>query len=175
AISLIDAKWAGRCYDGRKFSWTRAIRFGLKYRKSHLAAQILEVKYEDLVSNFEPTVRRICEFLGEGFESTMLEFKGRMELVPEREQHIHQKLQRPVSHDAIAAWRRKLSGFECFILESCLHRDLTTMGYPLRFSGLIWRPLFILSGGILRILAPVLKRAIPYLKRHRYLSKQVYI
>jgi Sulfotransferase family len=175
AISIIDAKWTGRCYDGRNFDWTRAIRLGFAYRSSPLAAQIMELKYEDLVSSFEPTIRRICAFLGEEFEPSMLEFSNRIELVPEREQHIHQKLQRPVSADAVEVWRQKLSGLECFVLEACLHRYLTSLHYPLRFYGLGWRPLFTVSSLLLRISAPVLNRAIPYLKRRNYLSKNTYL
>lgn len=175
AMSIIDAHWSGRCYDGKDFDWTRAVRLGLAYRKSPHAAQILEVKYEDLVANFEPAVRRICSFLGEEFEPRMLEFKQRIELVPEREQHIHGKLQRPVSPDAVGVWRKKLSGFECFIMEACLRRDLLELGYPLRFSGAFWRPLLAISGALLRACAPLLNRAIPYLQRRNYLPEKAYL
>ena len=50
----------------------------------------------------------------------MLNWHGLRDMVPERERHIHGKLNQPVSNDAIAVWRRKLTAMECFAMEACL-------------------------------------------------------
>lgn len=135
AISFVDARFRGRPYHGARFEWTRAVRQGIAYRNSRYAAQILEVRYEDLVADLAGTVHRICDFLGETFEPGMLHFQERIEQsLPARERHLHGKLTQPVSADAAAVWRRKLSAMECFLMEASLHRDLDRLGYRRRCS-----------------------------------------
>lgn len=174
AISFIDADFEGRCYDGERFQWIWTIHKGIAYRRSPQASDILEVRYEDLVSNPEPTVRAICKFLGEEFEPAMLQFQERREMVPARGRHIHTKLEQPLSNDATQIWRKKLSGPECFAMEACIRNELALLDYPLRFRGLGWRPLLGLTALVLRGLAPLLDRAIPALQRRGYLSKKMY-
>jgi hypothetical protein len=175
AISFVEADFEDRCYDGERFEWLRAIHKGLVYRDLPLASRLLEVRYEDLVLNLESTIRRICNFLDETFEPAMLDRRLNVNMVPERERHIHTKLDRPVSSEAVAAWEKKLSATECFIMEACLRKELTTLGYRLRFGGAQWRPLLVISAFFLNGMAPLLDRAIPYLQRRNYLSKKVYI
>jgi hypothetical protein len=176
ATSYIELKWHGgcRCYE-RNFDWTRALRFREAYRHSELDRQILDVRYEQLVSEPEPTVRRICAFLGEAFQPGMLEWTERTDRVPARERSIHPKLGRPLSQEAIGTWRSKLSAFECFIMEACLQKDLRRWGYGLRFASAAWRPVLVASGWLLFALGPLLARVIPYLQRRQYLSEKFYI
>ena len=176
ATSYIELKWHGgcRCYE-HDFDWTRALRFREAYRNSELNQQILDVKYEQLVSEPEPTVRRICAFLDEEFEPAMLQWAQRANRVPERERVIHPKLGRPLSKDSIGTWRAKLSAFECFIMEACLRKNLRRWGYRLRFSSFAWQPLLIASGWVLLGMGPLLARGIPYLQRRRYLPEKIYI
>ena len=174
AISYIHMGYEYRCYDGERFDWTGAIRKGLSYRDTIYAGQILEVRYEDLVSDVETTLRRICSFLGEEFEPSMLQGQKNVSAVPERERHIHSKLDQPVSREAIAAWRRTLSPLACFVMESCLGNDLTRLGYPLRFRGAAWKLLLHPAGFALRSAAPLLDRIIPALGRRNLLPKPFY-
>lgn len=175
AISFIEADFEDRCYDGERFEWLRAIHKGLAYRDLPLSRHLLEVRYEDLVLNLESTIRGICDFLGETFEPAMLDWQPNVNMVPERERHIHTKLDRPISSETVGAWEKKLSGFECFVMEACLRKELTALGYRLRFGAAQWRPLLAISAFFLRGMAPLLDRAIPYLQRRDYLSKKVYI
>jgi hypothetical protein len=174
AISFIDAAWE-HYHDRKNFEWSIFMKLRPTYLRSALAAQILEVRYEDLVVDPEPTIRRICDFLGETFEPGMLEWQDRVPLVPKRERGLHSKLNRPMSADAVGVWRQKLSTWECFAIEACLHRDLRRLGYRLRFSGVPWRPLLAIAGWGLRLSAPILKRGVPYLQRRNYLPKSIYI
>jgi Sulfotransferase family len=175
AISHIDANWKTRCYDGRNFNWTKALRHRAAHSKAGFDARILDVRYEDLVTRLEPTVRRICDFIGEDFEPRMVESRDWMNLVPPRERGIHKRLGQPVSDEAVAAWRRRLSGFECFVMEACLYRQLFQWNYELRFAGAAWRPLLWGSGAALRVLSPLLHRGVAYLKRRNILSERCYL
>ena len=124
AISCVDAGFENRAYHGRNFEWTRAVRQRDAYQRTPLAKDFLDVRYENLVTEPEQTIRRICEFLDEEFEAAMLDFQSRTYLVPQRELGIHTKLDKPILKDAIGMWRTKLSPVECFLMEAPLHRDL---------------------------------------------------
>lgn len=174
AISNIDVDW-DRYYERANFEWSQAMDKRREYLVGPYAAQVLDVRYEDLVSNLEATVRRICEFLDEEFEPGMLQWQQLTTLVPAREQHIHGKLGQPVSSAAIAVWRRKLNALECFAIEACLQRDLRQLGYQLRFSGIVWRPLLTISGWALHATGPLLGRTTRALKRRNLLRKTAYI
>lgn len=174
AISNIDLGW-DRYYERANFEWTLAMAKRREYLNSHHASNILDVRYEDLVSDLYATVTRVCDFLGEEFEPGMLDWQHLTTLVPERERHIHGKLGQPVSSDAVAAWRRKLNGPECFAIEACLHRDLRQLGYQLRFSSAAWRPFLQVTGSLLYAAAPLLGRGTRYLKRRNLLAKTAYI
>jgi len=173
AISFIEMENM-RFYD-RKFYWTLAMRERRGYLNSPYVSQILEVKYEDLVTRAEPTLRRLCEFLGEEFEPGMLDWNRLTELVPERERSIHSKLADPLRSEAVGVWQRKLSPFICFAMESCLQRDLRRLGYPVRFKSVAWRPLLILSESIFALVGPVMIKGIRYLQRRNYLPRTIYL
>jgi hypothetical protein len=174
AISYIELHYEERYYE-RNFDWTRAMRRRRDYLDSAFAAQILEVWYEDLVARPELTLRKLCDFIEEAFEPSMLCWQDLTGLVPERERQIHPKLGEPLRDEAISVWRRKLSPLECFAIESCLHADLCQLGYRLYFKGAGWRPLLAISGWLLSGLEPLLIRAIPYLQRRKYLPRTIYI
>ena len=174
AISWIDVGWE-RYYERDKFEWGHAMQYRQKHLNSAYAGRILDVKYEDLVNDLEVTVRRICAFLGEHYEPEMLNWQHLTTMIPERERHIHGKLGQPVSKDAIAVWRNKLTIGECFAMEACLHKDLRLLGYELRFSAAGWRPVLDVAGWVLYTAAPLLGRGTRFLKRRNLLRKTAYI
>ena len=172
AISRIDLDWDRYC-ERNRFEWALAMAKRREYIQSPYAGQILEGRYEDLVSNVEGTVRQICAFLGEQFEPGMLSWRQLTALVPAREKHIHRKLGQQVSSDDIAVWRHRLSALECFAMEACLYRDLERLGYQLRFSGAAWRPLLPVVGGLLHAAAPWLSRSVRSLKRRNLIPMRI--
>ena len=177
-VAISYFKVDGPRYYEQDFIWARAMHRWHHYRGSPYAAQILEVRYEDLVTDLEHTVTKICAFLGEDFEPQMLDWQPLVgKLIPERERTggWHTTLNQPLLGDAVGVWRRELSGLECFAMESCLHDDLRRLGYPLRFAGVGWRPLLSVSSWILFAAAPLLKRGIPYLQRRNFLPETIYI
>ncbi|HTW68728.1 MAG TPA: sulfotransferase [Acetobacteraceae bacterium] len=170
AMSWIDAGWQ-RYYEPG-FEWPRAMGCLRRDLRAY-PDRVLEVRYEDLVRRAEDTTRRICEFLGEDFEPAMLDWHARVDQVAERDRHLHGRLSQPLSDDAVAAWRR-LSGAECFAMEAWLHRALREGGYALRFDARGWMPVFFAVAGGLRVLAPVLRRGIPYLQKRGMLPRNLY-
>jgi sulfotransferase family protein len=174
AISRIDLQWE-RYYERTRFEWTRAVARRGDYLCTPLATQVLEVKYEALVTEPEATVRRICAFLNEAFEPAMLDWQHLTALVPARERGIHPRLGQTLSRDSVALWRGRLTAFECFAMEACLRRDLEALGYELRFGRPLWRPLLCVAGGLLHAIGPGLARGVRALQRRRLLPRRLYV
>jgi hypothetical protein len=173
AISICNAGFRMRWYDGADYQWTRAVRDRLAYRHTPYDARILDVRYEALIADTEYEVRRICDFLGETFEPAMHRPQERVETVPERERGIHKKLSGPVA--AVGDWKTTLSPLECFLMEACLWRIMERAGYGLRSSGPALRPLLSATGLAMRALAPLRHRGIPYLQRRGHLTRWRYL
>jgi hypothetical protein len=136
AISWIDAGWQ-RYYEPG-FEWPMAIA-ALDRDRTAYPDRVLEVRYEDLVHRPDEVARRICVFLGETFEQSMLDWQDRTELVASRDRHLHARLQQPLSDDAIAVWRHRLSGVECFAVESCGATRLRSAVLPARLAPVVRR------------------------------------
>ena len=67
-----------------------------------LPGKILRVQYEDLVSDLEPTVRRILDFCGLEFESGCVEFhRGRRTVHTPSSEQVHQ----PLYREGLDQWR----------------------------------------------------------------------
>jgi hypothetical protein len=174
SISYIELTYECRFYDGKRFEWIASLDKALAYRGSAYSAQILEVKYEDLVSTPEISLARICNFLGEAFEPAMMTRGIHVEAIPERERVIHRKINHPMSANSVAVWRQKLSGLECFLMESCLRKHLVEFGYDLRFRSSGWKPLLFGTGMLLQAAAPFLDRAVPFLRRRNCFPSAFY-
>jgi hypothetical protein len=175
SISFINAKFKGRFYHGRRFEWIQAFHYRQSLRNTFIDRHILDVRYEELVLNPEDTIRKICSFINETYEPSMMNFGTRANHVLESWRHIHGKLSRPIRTDDAQVWRGCLSGFECLLMEACLYRELVALGYPLRFSSRLWRPAFAVIASLLRLSAPLLDRAIPALRRRNLLPRNVYV
>ncbi len=173
AMSWIDAGW--NRYHERDFEWTRTMRLRPVYAASSLAPSICEIRYEALIAQSERSLRQICGFLREDFEPAMLDWRVRVDQVAERDRHLHGKLVRPLAAEAIAPWRHKLAAWECFAIESCLGRELQSLDYRLRFAARTWRPVLTLTGALLRLASPALRRGIPVLQRCRMLPRRPYL
>jgi Sulfotransferase family len=174
AISRIRLGWE-RYYERTKFEWTLAMDKRREYAVSAYAGQILEVRYEQLVDHLEATVQQICSFLGEQFEPAMLRWQHLTTLIPDRERHIHGKIAEPVTTATVAGWRHTLNAIECFAMEACLYHDLAQLGYPLRFSNPLWRPLLNITRTAMCGTAPWLARGVSALKRRNLLPKGAHL
>jgi hypothetical protein len=147
------------------------MEFRRRYLESPCASRILEVRYEDLIRHTAATVEQICAFLNEPFEPAMLDWHHLTTLVPSRGRHIHRRLEQPISSEKVAGWQHRLSALECFAVEACLHRDLTQLGYQLRYSGAGWHLLLDAAGALLQAMAPWLRGGVRRLKKRHLLPQ----
>jgi len=90
-------------------------------------SQVHQVKYEDLTSNSELTLKDVCRFLEIEFNSSMMEFYRR---VGKGEQLRHHKLlSQPVTPDRVGIYREVFAGSQLFLIEEFLAVPMNSLGY----------------------------------------------
>ena len=127
ARSVIQKGWAGNIYQASGI-WIQAEDCwdSLVTRLSH--DQAIEVHYEDLVTQTEAELSRICEFIGVEFAPVMLTYQADARQYP------------PPDHRLASQWKTKLSQRDVAMVE---HRTTDRMecrgyarsGYPLATIG----------------------------------------
>jgi hypothetical protein len=112
-------------------SWRRDQRLHARYRETLPATSYTQVHYEDLVTEPEPQLRRLCDFLEEPFDAAMLSPHERLEdgFAP-RETHKAQTRQ-PVTSSRIGRYRTKLSRSKISLFQSLAGAELIANGYEL--------------------------------------------
>ncbi len=117
ARSSIGMNWAGNVYYGvdhwidTEKSWDR-----LKQRLNH--EQFIEIKFEELVSNTEDTLRKICEFIGVSYSDKMFDYQDSSTYSKPDITLINQ-------------WQRKLSSQELQNVESRVAEMMAVRNYQL--------------------------------------------
>lgn len=120
AHSVIGMGWAGNAFMGADF-WIKPERTWDRLLASLNSDQWIEVRYEELVTDPEPILRRVCDFLGIAFHGAMLEYDE------------HSTYDKP--DKALASqWQRRMSERDVRLIESKAATLLEDRGYLL--SGL---------------------------------------
>jgi hypothetical protein len=108
----------------------------------------VEVRYEDLVAEPEPTLRRICDFVEIDYDPAMLEYhsrasermaeidrtlpgtEDRVELDASQRLAKHEMATKPPEKDRIFAWRRDMSEEDRAEFAAVAGKLLDDLGYP---------------------------------------------
>jgi hypothetical protein len=170
AKSFQSVGWYGPWLYKNTQEWTEAVGLAKRWGSSAFSSRIYLVRYEDLVLDTETTVRGICAFLDEEYESQMLSWQRNVgELVPEREKQIHGKLDRASEQSDVARWQREMTRREVFVAEAFMSGDLQRLGYPLRY-GAAWMPL----QAVTRFCCNTVLPAVSFLQRAaRFFAKRI--
>jgi hypothetical protein len=141
-LSLLNVKWFGDDpwsigrYIARNGEMLREWISTCPRERLHV------VRYEDLVSDAEATLRTLCAGLGAQFVPTMVQFhENTRDNVQQWElDEVHKKLLRPPESDDVARWRREGSWLDRIEIEGVTADVMRTWGYePSVAPG--WRPL----------------------------------
>jgi hypothetical protein len=110
--------------------WVTAVRCAQRYGRRH-PERYLEVRYETLVTEPEPTIRRVCDLLGLSFVPAMLASESLAHTLGDvpRLAH-HDAVKRPVSSDAVGKGRRALSAGDRSRVGPRMDPLLRELGYP---------------------------------------------
>ena len=90
-------------------------------------ARFLEVRYEHLVADAEASLRRICDFAGLSFESTMLDYPASVDLSAKPHQQSLAKAPTP----GLRNWRTQMAPADVSAFERIAGDVLASLGYEL--------------------------------------------
>ena len=105
--------------------WVVAARSGLEHRGDE---RYMEVRYEDLIENYEGTMRRVCDHCRIEWDDRLLD----REVVQQRKQSaeiVNPEVRQPLYQAAIGRWRRDLSEQEQQLVMAEAGELLRAYGY----------------------------------------------
>lgn len=110
--------------------WRRNYQIHLKLARKFSPLRYTTVKYEDLVTNPEQQIKRLCEFLGQKFDQKMLNQHERKESgFAARESHKTRTLE-PVTQTRVKRYRGVLKRRDIAMIQSIVGtKTLTACGY----------------------------------------------
>lgn len=126
--------------------WKRAITVARK--QGSKVGHYLEVRYEDLIADTEPALRRICDFVDLEFDAGMLSYHERAaerlqeiaHTLPEREDRTalaaderlskHEMTTKPPERERIFAWRGEMEEEDLATFEREAGDLLAELDYP---------------------------------------------
>jgi sulfotransferase family protein len=146
ALSLLSVEWGPASIAEAAEQWVDEIRTARG--KLHRIPHYTEVRFEELVGDPEPLLRRVCDFVELEFEPEMLayhqgassrmgemrrdfEIAGGPTLTPEERVRQHALVSAPPSRDAAGRWQEAMSRADLKTFESIAGELLDELGYEL--------------------------------------------
>lgn len=115
-------------------TWSQAEYCAQRNQRRLPADTFHVVRYESLVADPRTVLRRLCEFLDEDFDESMLEPHNVSGVIPERKTW-HRNLRSDVTTSQVESWRDDLEPWEIGLMETVLRRKLARHGYELTAAG----------------------------------------
>jgi hypothetical protein len=89
------------------------------------------LRFEDLILSPEAQLEKLCQFLGEAFEPSMLDTSKTGKQVNSRNVAWKNKSSQPIDRSRIEVWRSELTTGQNALAEALLGDRLTAYGYPI--------------------------------------------
>src|SRR5688572_7107297 len=132
ALSTLKAAFGPQTWVGAAYKWRQNIRAFQQSARLVPSNVILEVRYEALLADPETQLVRVCNFIGESFDESMLRYAEQADqMVPAWEKSWHTRLSGPVDRNNAGKWRTQLQPEEIALIQTIAGRELTAFGYPL--------------------------------------------
>ncbi|MBA3341907.1 MAG: sulfotransferase [Gemmatimonadaceae bacterium] len=118
--------------------WRRSVE---RYRRDwQHDPRVTAVRYEELASHPEQSLRTVCRFIGAAYDPQMLVNRSADDLPParahwgneEHEQWRHAHIERArqgVSNESVAKWKGQLTPLEVAVVEANCHSRMPALGY----------------------------------------------
>ena len=132
--SLEKASWA-RPTSPRRFGlfcadWNDCVRAALKWSRKYSSERFIIVKYEEILSKPEKYLKKLCDFIGEDFESSQLDADVQTGSVPEWEKEWKNKARKSLDPTRIQAWKKEETDtWKIWQMNSMMGRMLRKAGY----------------------------------------------
>jgi hypothetical protein len=138
--------------------WRNDVSHGLKLERDS-PGDVLQLKFEDLVTDPEPLLRGVCDFLKVGYDDGMLrDRKSEGEEYGTYYEEIHFHTAGPPDPDRIDAWRSHLNAGQLQLVETLNGDLMTELGYAMELTGARVSRLYV-AGLRLQRLAGILRQA----------------
>lgn len=129
ASSLATLSWGSRDLVKVARDWSWKVTLGRKMGRM-IPSHYLEVRYEDLVSDSAQTLTRICGFIGESFEPTMLQYHETAEReMPSESIRWHGSSVSAPDQTKAQAWRRNMGIADQIVFDQIAGDTLDLFGY----------------------------------------------
>lgn len=129
-LSRIKAGFGSSLVGPNVDRWRRAARMHREHADRLGPSRYLLVKYEDLVTAQEPTLRRICEFLSIPFSDAMLQHhKRERKGFEDRSTDWMTNTLKPVFTSSVDKWKTDLKPAHIAMIEHALADDMRALGY----------------------------------------------
>lgn len=133
-ISLRNLGWAGSTIKQKAQHWCKAVNMACEVGRELDDELYLEITYEDLVLKTEETLKTICTFLGEEYDSRMLNFhKGATKKCIDLPYHL--KTRRPPDPADTYRWRKEMSLMDVALFEAYAGITMDLVGQTRHFQG----------------------------------------
>ncbi len=130
--SLKEMPWWRKSVEQSILNWNGAIANGMAARHSTKLDEYIEVRYEDLLAGPAGELQRLCQFLGEAYDPSMLRFQDvARTAVPDYKMQWHSATREPLSDRSVGRWQRDLSPEEISLIEWAAGDNLSLLGYAL--------------------------------------------
>lgn len=131
--SLLKVKWA-EPENPRRFwlfcmQWNDLTRLALQYFQTMAQEQFHLVKYEEILTQPEREIVKICAFLGEQFYPSQLSGTAQSGVVPEWEQSWKGNAVKALDQSRISAWRNSASQEQIWAMNCMMGKTLAAAGY----------------------------------------------
>ncbi|HED36483.1 MAG TPA: sulfotransferase [Gammaproteobacteria bacterium] len=156
-ISLRNVGWHGPSLRHMARYWRNEVNSGIEAGKTIGSDIYLQIPYEKLVTDTEATLREICSFLGEPFETNMLAWYDlTAKKTAGRPMKFQTKLNRAPHPDDIGRWKKEMTSLDVAVVEAYAGDTMDKAGQQRRFTKYthLLRPLL----RMLQIIRAVLRR-----------------
>ena len=130
AIDISDSiLWPNGLYAAAQM-WRQFVEAAEEESKALGAEACITVKYEDLCTDPEATIQRLCSFLGEEFAPQMLAHHETESTRQWAQAPVHAKTVRPINTDYVGMYKNRLRPGDRAVLDGLIGSMLRETGYP---------------------------------------------
>lgn len=109
--------------------WLNSIKLAQDFGHKVGPARYLEIRYEDLVRQPEPTIQQICTFLTLPYQPHMLTFWQQAHTLGDTQLAHHHNIRNPINEKSIGKWQQTLSPTSQEYIKNQLHPLLIQLKY----------------------------------------------
>lgn len=109
--------------------WKTSLKRIRRFQKELSTDRFIEIRYEDLVRKPEPTLQKVCMFIGIDYTPRMLDYWKLPTTIEHKYESYHKNLGKPVFDSSIGKWRERLTKPQQDYVMKNLAKELRELGY----------------------------------------------